>query len=987
LRPEIGLKKHEVKKIIRTLRSLCLTLAILMILSVTVHPALAQMDAKDRIDKTNAAIEQIREAGVACPECSAGISPETSGRFLNQSNLSVKIREVDLDSGFAGPTIAGATKINLSMGTLEVRPEGSLNSLSTTADDRSAEIIADFDNDPEVRAYIHNVTADWGYTERTGVFVQRMAANFTGRNVSLNGGESGALFDVLTYEYTNTTTKYRYKFWATQAVAENGTAIPPKFVLPGGEFPPGTSIKDPDAECWYWYLLIGLAVLAVIAAIVVTIGIMIASGQIVSTYNKKFKNYESPSPKLFESKKHPILEEFLPSREMYTPELDPEHQFWSNKWAEQAQSFTTQQPNWISRHSANMLYLIFLVLLIIIGIAFPLVSLALDGLVACIIGLHICKQLVKDENDRARLEEMLNPESWVGITERDNGQPIYVSSARGNQIMVALEEGNESGVPYVWNATADIPIHSVNFQLSYVEAPDTHVRVWMFLAPENHAMNFSARYVPADAPEGPGIRQFTVRILPMRWSPPVDVDNSSKWVGYGTSLALDPKTDRMHISYLDYAGTWDGAGKLIYRSGIGTAWDPPVIVDDSISWTTREGTEMARYTSIELDPDGNPQISYMDWRNGHLKFARKIAAGDKDTTQDRWQVETVDGSSSYAGWGSSLAVDRQGNPHISYLRQAGFGDAPELRYAHWNGTDWDKQTLATIAGKDDAGKFWNENVNPGAITSIALDSAGRPHISYVDYNRDPGKEETCHLSGTDKAPFSLCSENLQLMHTAWNGEAWITEPVDQTYWDDDFDQVRYVNVLDPNTVLYTRHGLYSSLEIDAQDHPHISYFSIRNKLCVNFDIALPGSPLCDAQWIGNLKYASHDGSAWTTEVADDSTNSVGLYSSLKIDRYGNPHISYMDWKNGFLRYATRSGGSHWLKSIPDRQNSDTGRFSSLALDAQGLPRIVYMDYRNGHVKYVFGSFPGEKTSALLSAGPLAGPVGDGTEMIELLPFP
>jgi hypothetical protein len=257
----------------------------------------------------------------------------------------------------------------------------------------------------------------------------------------------------------------------------------------------------------------------------------------------------------------------------------------------------------------------------------------------------------------------------------------------------------------------------------------------------------------------------------------------------------------------------------------------------------------------------------------------------------------------------------------------------------------------------------------------------------VDYNRDPGKEETCHLSGTDKAPYLLCSENLQLMHTAWNGEAWITEPVDQTYWDDDFGRVRRVNVLDPNTVLYTRHGLYSSLEIDALDHPHISYFSIRNKLCVNFDLAVPGSPLCDPHWIGNLKYASHDGSAWTTGVVDDSTNSVGLYSSLKIDGYGNPHISYMDWKNGFLRYATRSGGSHWLKSIPDRQNSDTGRFSSLALDAQGLPRIVYMDYRNGHVKYVFGSFPGEKTAALLSADAMAAPAGNGTEMIGLLPFP
>jgi hypothetical protein len=239
---------------------------------------------------------------------------------------------------------------------------------------------------------------------------------------------------------------------------------------------------------------------------------------------------------------------------------------------------------------------------------------------------------------------------------------------------------------------------------------------------------------------------------------------------------------------------------------------------------------------------------------------------------------------------------------------------------------WDIQTIAKTTSLDPIieTKLWTENVKDGAITSIALDSSGRPHISYAD-----AEGGICH--DTPNPPtFKECFSNLQLKYTSWDGSAWITQSVDKDVWEG---------------AKFTRHGMYSSLAMDTDDHPHISYFS-------HWD-----SQLFDYNLLGNLKYASYDGSAWKTGIVDSSTNSVGLYSSLKIDVHGNPHISYMDWQNGFLRYATRSGGSQWLKSVPDRQNSDTGRFSSLALDSKGFPRIVYMDYKNGHVKYVYGTFP------------------------------
>jgi hypothetical protein len=69
---------------------------------------------------------------------------------------------------------------------------------------------------------------------------------------------------------------------------------------------------------------------------------------------------------------------------------------------------------------------------------------------------------------------------------------------------------------------------------------------------------------------------------------------------------------------------------------------------------------------------------------------------------------------------SSLALDSADRPHISYLDYTN----KDLKYAAWNGSSWDIQT---VDSDGDVGEF----------TSLALDSSDRPHISYFDdTNRD-----------------------------------------------------------------------------------------------------------------------------------------------------------------------------------------------------------------------------------------------------------
>ncbi len=404
--------------------------------------------------------------------------------------------------------------------------------------------------------------------------------------------------------------------------------------------------------------------------------------------------------------------------------------------------------------------------------------------------------------------------------------------------------------------------------------------------------------------------------------------------GGSTSLALDG-ADRPHISYCLY-GSYHCNG-LKYAHYDGTRWITELV----------DGSERVGYgSSLAVDQDGHPMISYLDEKNYDLRFARYNGTA--------WTVETVDDGDD-VGWGSSLALDELGRPRISYVGIGG------LYYASYDGLSWHIEIVSPGWGGStsldlDPGDFphisglvmcpgatekrapspiyslvhiyyngstWQSETLVGCsegirqISSVAVDASGRPHISYqhafqlyyayddgtgwqsqvVDEERETGIESSLVLDNWGRPRISYYEKlTSSLFYAHRSGASWIIEAIDST-----------------GDV-----GWGSSLDLDDQGWPHISYGSR-----------------------SGLKYAYFDGTAWITETASDTGLEVGS-TSLQLDSTGRPHISYhvVD-EHGFhtLKYAYYDGTS-WLTEVLNTGRY-VGRGSSLALDAWGLPHISY----------------------------------------------
>lgn len=306
-------------------------------------------------------------------------------------------------------------------------------------------------------------------------------------------------------------------------------------------------------------------------------------------------------------------------------------------------------------------------------------------------------------------------------------------------------------------------------------------------------------------------------------------------------------------------------------------------------WYTLDSTSPSgEYSSLELDSNGHPHISFYDGTLNELKYSYY------DGTT--WTTETVDDEGDVGKY-TSLALDSNGDPHISYYDV----DNTSLRYAKNVTGSWN---ITKITGFNDNPEGDPKKIfDAGRNSSIVLDSSDSPRISF--YN-----ETTIGRDVTKDLNLARLDEN-----------DWKVERVDEMISGEEEGDV----------------GVDSSLSVDSNDNLHLVYYN---------------------EEFGGLKYAQMEGLEWKyyTIIEGSSTqNKIGKYSSIALDDQEYPIVSYYDETNGNLKYAYADNSSSFsrlkwnISTVDNSQN--VGKYTSLALTSNGKPRISYYNVSGGDLQY------------------------------------
>ena len=114
--------------------------------------------------------------------------------------------------------------------------------------------------------------------------------------------------------------------------------------------------------------------------------------------------------------------------------------------------------------------------------------------------------------------------------------------------------------------------------------------------------------------------------------------------------------------------------------------------------------------SLAIDSAGQPHLAYgLDY----LYYAWYDGAA--------WHHETLDPAPG-VGENAAIALDGDDAPHIAYYDRAG----EAIKSAHQDGSGWYTETVVASG--------WGSGYRGGVGTSIAVDTDDYPHISYFDSN-------------------------------------------------------------------------------------------------------------------------------------------------------------------------------------------------------------------------------------------------------------
>jgi hypothetical protein len=386
---------------------------------------------------------------------------------------------------------------------------------------------------------------------------------------------------------------------------------------------------------------------------------------------------------------------------------------------------------------------------------------------------------------------------------------------------------------------------------------------------------------------------------------------------YGDLVAGKYDTGKQAVDWVDVDG-------LPPEPGDGDC--PPNPANTWRHGLTDPGPDVGLWTSIQLDSNNNPMISYYDATNKALKFASSSDGGQT------WSSHTVmkAASSDIGRYSKMLIVS--GKPVIGFLvLEQGMMGWAQSRVVLATGN------VAVPASESDW-SMQNALVDPQTPCTAALCATGQVCVQSTGECQSSVMGCTPSDCGASEAGIGSTPQSCVTVDGGASCQAVVTSTFVDTYPDSTGDYIAMAN--------------------GPQGIGIVVYDRTR----------------------GNLVGVASSGGSWSAQILDGQigtnssptrmdTGDVGIGASLAIDTNGDWNISYVNGWTEALQYMSVPGGSLTKPLAPEVVDdglhldgmlySDgqhiVGDDSSITVDASGNVRVVYMDATAGTLHEAVGS--------------------------------
>jgi chitodextrinase len=320
----------------------------------------------------------------------------------------------------------------------------------------------------------------------------------------------------------------------------------------------------------------------------------------------------------------------------------------------------------------------------------------------------------------------------------------------------------------------------------------------------------------------------------------------------------------------------------------------------------RNGSLILNITETRFSDTGlNPATSYCYTVSAYDTAGNESDSSGQACAVSSWIITTIGHLSEPPS--PAIAIDSSNYAHVVFVEKIFTGPnswISNLLYATNTTESWVVEPIGI----------------QGGVTSLALDSADRVHISFFyPINR---------LNYATNASGVWATENFD---TVAYSHPIAIDSADNVHMicATSFGPKHFTNASGTWTeeILETSANINSnSMAVDLYDNLHISFFDLN----------------------GDLKYITNASGVWITETVD-SQGDLGPSNSIAVDSAGNVSISYYDRTNADLKYATNASGV-WITETVDSQG-DLGKYTSIAVDSAGNAHISYYDSTNESLNY------------------------------------